>query len=69
MDDEEKYCTCCNRDLTDKGIVMLELDQRTNTYHDFGNVPPDCSQGWFEFGATCAKKMRRKARAASKGAA
>lgn len=51
-----RYCTCCERDLTGHAARMLELDQRTDTYHDFRDVPEDKSQGWFPFGLTCAKK-------------
>ena len=58
---EREYCTECRRTLTDEPI-MLELDQRNNTYHDFGDVPEDQSQGWFPFGKDCAKKLRRQAR-------
>lgn len=51
-------CTCCGRDLSseNKAVRYLELDQRTNTYHDERNVPDDRSQGWFPFGLVCAKK-------------
>jgi hypothetical protein len=42
----------------------LELDQRTNEYHDFGGVPADRSQGWFDFGPDCADALRKRARAA-----
>jgi hypothetical protein len=44
--------------------IELELDQRTGEYHDFGGVPENVSQGWFDFGPDCAKKARRKAHAA-----
>lgn len=47
-------CACCGRPL--KGTVaMLELDQRTWTYHDLGGIPADKSQGWFPFGMSCAR--------------
>lgn len=52
----ERFCTCCERDLG-AAVRFLELDQRSNTYHDFGDVPEDRSQGWFPFGLTCAKKL------------
>lgn len=56
MEKKTDYCTCCGRTL--KGAVrMLELDQRSDTYHDNGGVPVDCSQGWFPFGIACAKRM------------
>lgn len=59
----ERYCTCCERDLTGHAGRMLELDQRTNTYHDFCDVPEDQSQGWFPFGLACARKKIKQARA------
>lgn len=52
-----QYCTCCERELTGRAVRMLELDQRTQTYHDLGDVPPDRSQGWFPFGLKCAKNQ------------
>jgi hypothetical protein len=57
-------CTCCERPL--KGnVAWLELDQRDDTYHDRGDVPPERSQGWFPFGITCATKLNAAARTAS----
>lgn len=53
----ERYCTCCKRDLSGHIVRMLELDQRTQTYHDMADVPSDESQGWFPFGVTCARKL------------
>lgn len=55
----ERYCTCCGRELSGHAFRWLELDQRTNTYHDRGDVAPEKSQGWFPFGLTCAKKLTR----------
>lgn len=57
-----RYCTCCERALKNK-VAWLELDQRTNTYHDFGDVPADKSQGWFPFGPACARRLLREAKA------
>lgn len=57
----DRYCTCCERELRGK-FAYLELDQRTQTYHDFGGVPTDQSQGWFPFGLTCARNLIAKAR-------
>lgn len=57
-----QFCTCCERDLTGHAVRLLELDQRTQTYHDFGGVPADRSQGWFPFGLKCAKKKIAEAR-------
>lgn len=57
----EQYCTCCERPLS-AAHRMLELDQRTQTYHDFRDVPEDRSQGWFPFGLTCAAKLVKQER-------
>lgn len=59
--DAERYCTCCKRPLSGR-VAWLELDQRTGTYHDFGGVPGDESQGWFPFGMTCARAALARAR-------
>jgi hypothetical protein len=59
----DKRCTNCRR-LIKAGCVSLELDQRIWEYHDFGGVPADQSQGWFDFGPDCAAYMRKRARAA-----
>jgi hypothetical protein len=56
LDHANRYCTCCGRELKRK-FRWLELDQRTDTYHDAGDVPQDRSQGWFPFGLACAKKQ------------
>ena len=63
--DTPDYCTCCNRKLHKDRIVFLELDQRTDTYHNFGGVPDDKSQGWFPFGPDCAKAEIAKAKNAA----
>lgn len=55
LPEHERYCTCCEKPLG-AAARMLELDQRTDTYHDFRNVPEDRSQGWFVFGLACARK-------------
>lgn len=52
---DQRYCTCCEKPLKAK-FAWLELDQRTYTYHDRGDVPAEKSQGWFPFGMTCARK-------------
>lgn len=61
---DQRYCTCCERDLNGHAVRLLELDQRTQTYHDFHNVPPEKSQGWFPFGLKCAKNKLAEHRAA-----
>jgi hypothetical protein len=55
---EERYCTCCKRELS-AAYQMLELDQRSQTYHGFCDVPEDQSQGWFPFGLICARKQNK----------
>jgi hypothetical protein len=57
-------CTCCERPLKGK-VAWLELDQRSDTYHDLGDVPPELSQGWFPFGITCATRLNAVARRAA----
>jgi hypothetical protein len=54
-----RFCTCCGAALKAK-IAWLELDQRTDTYHDLGGVPEDKSQGWFPFGMTCARNLLKR---------
>ena len=56
-------CQCCGKRIKAGKEVMLELDQRDSTYHDFGDVPDDKSQGFFPFGASCAKRQRAEAKA------
>jgi hypothetical protein len=63
LSDGERYCTCCERDLSGGAVRMLEYDQRTWTYHDLRGVPEDQSQGWFPFGLTCAKNKLKEHRA------
>ena len=57
---KEERCTCCDRSLSRKRIAWLELDQRDWTYHARQDVPAEKSQGWFPFGATCARKVNSK---------
>ena len=68
MDDfgEDLRCERCNRLLTEADAVWLELDQRTNTFHDFGGIPDGHNQGGFPFGVACAKHERKKAREATR---
>lgn len=63
----KSYCMCCNRELNDTKIVLLEYDRRDNTYHNFNDVPEEHSQGWFEFGPGCARKKLAKAKIARRG--
>lgn len=60
LDPSDRWCTHCRAELRGK-FAYLELDQRTNTYHDFGDVPEDRSQGWFPFGLTCARNLLARA--------
>lgn len=57
----DRFCTCCGKPLK-ATFAWLELDQRTWTYHDFGNVPGEKSQGAFPFGLTCAGKKITEAK-------
>ena len=56
----EGVCTRCGKKIK-SNPVMLELDQRTDEYHDFGGIPSDKSQGGFDFGADCAAILRERA--------
>lgn len=56
LEPAQRHCTCCQRPLRRK-VAWLELDQRTDLYHDCGGVPSDKSQGWFAFGIGCAKTL------------
>lgn len=59
LPESQRFCTRCEKRLSGR-FAWLELDQRTDTYHDFGGVPEDKSQGWFPFGLTCAKRERTR---------
>ena len=60
LGEASRFCTRCERDLSGHAVRMLELDQRTQTYHDLGDVPAERSQGWFPFGLKCAQKELRE---------
>lgn len=60
MSEPERFCTCCEARLSGK-VAWLELDQRDGTYHDFGDVPTEKSQGWFPFGMGCARRLKTEA--------
>lgn len=62
MREQKPNCTCCGKKLNTDTLVFLELDQRINEYHDFGNIPEDYNQGGFPFGRSCAKKARLSAK-------
>lgn len=38
LTEPDRLCACCERPLKGK-VAWLELDQRTDTYHDLGGVP------------------------------
>ena len=57
LNEGERFCTCCHRDLSGHAVRMLERDNRIQGFHDFGGVPEDESQGSFPFGLACAKKQ------------
>lgn len=60
-------CECCGRAIRFGTAVWLELDHRVGRYHDFDlGVPEGMSQGWFAFGATCARREVAAAAAAAK---
>lgn len=49
-------CTRCSEVLRSARTVMLEFNNRTNTWHKPGDVPEADSLGVFPFGHDCAKK-------------
>jgi len=67
-----RECERCGERLDPERLVQLELNTYTGTYHRAGEVPPDDSQGWFDFGSGCAatvlanggvnKQIRRRQR-------
>ncbi len=59
-------CERCGEELHPDRETMLELDQRTNTFTNSEDVPEDVSQGWFPFGATCAKVELKRHKALKK---
>lgn len=59
--DSVPKCERCGRPINRMRCAWLELDQRTNTYHDREDVPEAKSQGWFPFGIACATKILAKA--------
>lgn len=56
-----EYCQRCGERLNWKRIEWMELDSYTGLYSGDGfDFPdPDRSQGWFPFGAACAKSQIR----------
>jgi hypothetical protein len=61
------FCERCRVKIKPDREVWLELDQRTNTYTDSRDVPPEKSQGWFVFGADCAEVERARHEEAANG--
>lgn len=57
MNERDFYCIRCGEKLDPKKMVWLELNQVTGRYHKPGEVPEDKSQGAFEFGAACARRV------------
>ena len=54
----DEFCELCEQKLNKGRIVWLELNLYTHTWHaNEGEVPEDESQGWFPFGAACARKV------------
>lgn len=53
----EYYCTRCGERLNENRAIWLELDTNTGLYHREGQIPTGgLSQGFFIFGAACAKR-------------
>lgn len=60
LKEPDRFCSCCSRPLK-RNVAWLELDQRTDRYHDHGDVPVEKSQGWFPFGMACARRKLAEA--------
>ena len=54
-----RFCTECGKPLSGK-VALLEFNHRTSTYHDYGDVPAEFSQGGFSFGIACARRRISK---------
>ena len=54
------YCTRCGEKLNPKTKVLLELNWETNLYSQPGEVPEDKSQGCFDFGVACARRVMKQ---------
>ncbi len=52
----DNVCTRCGETLIRSRTVMLEFNNRTNTWRKPGDVPEADSLGLFPFGHDCAKK-------------
>jgi len=60
-DTRDLFCNRCDEPLKPELAVWLELNTNTGIYHSEGQFPKDgLSQGCFEFGATCAKKIANR---------
>jgi len=57
------HCTCCGRPLNPARMTWLELNFQTGLY-SAEPVPADQSQGTFEFGSACAKRVLKTQKAA-----
>jgi hypothetical protein len=65
-DDGDYICSECEREIKKGREVWLELNGRTGELategqgHEWSDGPD--SQGWFPFGADCAKRLLKKGR-------
>lgn len=55
----ELLCDRCTQPLSEADAVWLDLNSRTNQYSRDG-WPAEVSQGWFAFGAACARKALKE---------
>lgn len=58
IENEEHYCSECNKLLKKGKVVWLELILGTDKYYFHGIPKEKESQGWHPFGSTCAKNKR-----------
>jgi hypothetical protein len=57
MDTKQDKCLECGKWIKSGREVMMELDTNTGKYYRDGIPANGLSQGWFQFGADCARKL------------
>lgn len=57
----ELYCNECGQPIDPDRAVWLEMDRDRARYYKIGTVPDNRSQGCFEFGPDCARKVSKGA--------
>lgn len=65
---KDGVCVRCGKPLAMSEAVWLNFDQSILEYHDFGSIPEGKNQGAFQFGAGCARSLRKRAKIARRAA-